>query len=103
MEKIIPKCPECGSSEFEVSGPLRLHVEITNPKGQWDDQVCYGSDFEDSTKVLCVECGEELPGDMAAIVKFIAFNFLTKEETPFVLPWCREVGKEGSHVARKDE
>jgi hypothetical protein len=134
MEKIIRKCPESESSEFEASGPLRLCVEITNPKGdgfakspsaalrfifrhcsvllctlqssrfarlvppvagelfpvpstlatfyevikgQWDDQVCCGADFEDVTEVLCAECGEELPEGMATMVKSIAFSFLT--------------------------
>ena len=60
---------------FPVSSTLATFYEVIN--GQWDDQVCYGADFEDVTEVLCVECGEELPEDMATIVKFIAFSFLT--------------------------
>ena len=114
MEKMIPKCPECGSRDFQVRGEFQMVVTLTNPEGRWDDQECDYGDFTEVPNAYCSECFNTLPEDMATIVRFIAYNHLrggearSSDDTPLIVPWSnvrvfREAGKPGLRIFHKQE
>jgi len=93
MKKITPECPECGANIFRVDGPASTFVIIRNPEGRWTDQIVQKLDWEEIPEVYCGDCHEELPEDMATIVRFIAYNHLrggeqrSAQDTPVTAPW----------------